>query len=60
MEADQQALRELLLWAETNEGAILGSALAVALLPRPDDSTPRAGFILVREAEASRAGERVE
>ena len=53
MEADQQALRELLLWAEANDGALLGSALAVALLPRPDDPTLRAGYILVREAEQS-------
>jgi hypothetical protein len=51
MEADQAALRELLLWAEANDGAVLGSALAVALLPRPDDPTLRAGYILVREAE---------
>ena len=51
LEADQQALRELLLWAEANDGAVLGSALAVALLPRPDDPTLRAGYILVREAQ---------
>ncbi len=50
MEADQAALRELLLWAEANDGAVLGSALAVALLPRPDAPTLRAGYILVREA----------
>jgi hypothetical protein len=52
MEADQRALRELLLWAEANDGAVLGSALAVALLPRPDDPTLRAGYILVREGES--------
>ena len=51
MEVDQQALRKLLLWAEANDGATLGSALAVALLPRPDDPTLRAGYILVREGE---------
>ena len=51
MEADQAALRELLVWAEANDGAILGSAAAVALLPRPDDPTLRVGYILVREAE---------
>ena len=52
MEVDQAALRQLLVWAEANDGALLGTALAVALLPRPDDPRLQAGYILVREAEA--------
>jgi hypothetical protein len=48
-EADQAALRELLIWAEVNEGAVLGLAAAAALLPKDGDASLRSGFTLIRD-----------
>ena len=54
LEGDQAELRDLIAWAESNEGATIGSAEAVALIPGRADPGLAHGYILVRERSDAR------